>query len=543
MAYATQRLALPLIVVAVLLFGFQLVMGALLALYYANPNILSGVMNFNLVRAYHINALLLWLFAATFAAVIYVLPVLAGREIRYPGLVKLVIALLLVAAVGGLASFPLMQSGQNVWLLGQPMLYEGKEYVELGRLWDIILLVAFTIFAFVVLKTLPPMREWPLALWGLTFGAAFTFLLYVPGNIFFDHVPTSEYFRWWTVHYWVEGALEVAYVSAFGLLLMVLIPREEIKRVVDKYVFYDIVIVATSGILGQGHHYFWIGTPTFWIMIGGIFSSLEVLPLMLMAFEALRIAREAGIKFENIPSMYFMVGTLMFGFVGVALQGLIITWPWTNWWEHGTWVTMLHAHECMMAFAMGAITLILFALPGLTGKPADATFTSWGKKAFLFMAVGQTILATSFGLGGLHQIFLYWIQGAPWAEIMRVRAWFIPGALFGGLLVFMGYLYYAAAVFRHLLFPVRGEPYKPGQAPPTFLNSLRGMPTLIFLAVFLAMIGSAGLASFGTPQVLEAGDPTLPFTLASIAYVGLAVLLPLMAVKMARAIEYGNLEL
>ncbi len=214
-------------------------------------------------------------------------------------------------------------------------------------------------------------------------------------------MPASEYFRWWTVHYWVEGALEVAYAGAFGLLLMVLIPREEVKRIVDKYVFYDVVLAAISGILGQGHHYFWIGTPTFWIMVGGVFSALEVLPLILMVFESLRVAREAGIRFENIPSMYFMVRILMFEVVDVALQGLIITWPWTNWWEHGTWVTMLHAHECMMAFAMGAISLILFAVPGLTGKPVDKTFTVWGKRAFVLMALGQTILATSFGLAGL----------------------------------------------------------------------------------------------------------------------------------------------
>ncbi len=154
-AYASQRLALPLVIVAVLLFGFQLVMGAVLVFYYIYLNALSGVLNFNLARAYHINALLLWLFAATLAAVIYVLPVLAGGEIAYPTLAKLSVLLLLAAAVGGLATLSLMQSGFNVWVFGQPMLYEGKEYVELGRIWDTVLLVAFTLFAIVVLKTLP----------------------------------------------------------------------------------------------------------------------------------------------------------------------------------------------------------------------------------------------------------------------------------------------------------------------------------------------------------------------------------------------------
>jgi nitric oxide reductase subunit B len=542
-AYKTQKLAAPLVVVAVLLFFIQLIFGGIAALYYISPNALSGIINFNLARAYHLNGLLFWLFSATFAAVIYVLPVLSGREIAYPGLVKAVIALLLITVIGGFLSLPLMQSGSNIWGFGQPLLYEGKEYVELGRIWDILVLLAFALFSIVVLKTLPPMREWPLALWALVFGAAIAFVLYVPGNIFFKHVPTSEYFRWWTVHYWVEGALEVAYAGAFGLLLMVLIPRPELKRVVDKYIFYDVVLAATSGILGQGHHYFWIGTPTFWILVGGVFSALEILPLTLMAFEALKIAKKANIKFENIPSMYFMVGILLFGVVGVALQGLVITWPWTNWWEHGTWVTMLHAHECMMAFAMGAISLIYFATPGLADKPIDRTFTIWGKRAFTLIATGQIIMATSFGLAGLPQIFNFWVLGKPWSVVLDIRAKFMPGVLVGASLVFVGFLYYAASILRHMFFPVRGEKYEPEKAPPTFMNTLRGMPILIVLALVFAMIGTAGLWSFFSDHVLVAKDPTIPYTVTSIGFIGLAVLLELMLVKFTRALEYGYYDL
>ena len=540
--YPTQRLAVPLIVVAVFLFLLQLIMGAIAASYYVWPNWLSGIINFNLARAYHLNALLLWLFAATIAAVVFVVPVLSGRDFAYPSLVKASAALLLVAAVGGLLTLPLMQKGANIWAFGQPLLYEGKEYVELGRIWDVVLLLAFASLALPVLKTLPPPRQWPLVVWGLVFGAVVTFILYIPGNVFFGHVPTSEYFRWWTVHYWVEGALEVAYVSAFGLLLMLLIPDERMKAVVDKYVFYDIVLAATSGILGQGHHYFWIGTPTFWILVGGILSVLEVLPLLLLSFEALRIAREAKVRFENLPAMYFMVGTLVFGFVGVSLQGLAITWPWTNWWEHGTWVTLLHAHECMMAFAMGAITLIYFMVPVLAGKPVDRTFVVWGKRAFWFMAIGQTLLATSFGLGGLPHIFLYRVLGAPWTEVAAVRSLFMPGVLLGGLLVFIGYLHYAASVLRHLFYPVSGEPYRVEARPPTFLYSLRGMPTLIVVAVAFSLIATVGLASYSLPQVTVGHDPTVPYLFAGIGFVGLAVVLPIMAAKYAHAIEYGHLE-
>ncbi len=538
--FRSQYLALPFALVAVVLFFVQLIAGGLLAVYYISPDTLSGIVNFNLLRTYHLNALLFWLFSATFAAVIYAVPVLSGRELWGQGLVKLLALALIVFVVGAFATFPLMQKGENVWAFGQPLLYEGKEYVEAGRLWDILLFAGFIVFSLVVLKSLPPPKEWPLALWALVMGAAVAFFLYIPGNIFFKSVPTSEYFRWWTVHYWVEGALEVAFAGAFGLILMLIIPVPEVRKVVDKYIFYDVVLAAVSGILGQGHHYFWIGTPTFWILVGGVFSVLEIVPLTLMALEAIRIAGKGKARFVNIPSLYYMVGILVFGLIGVALLGLVQTWPWTNWWEHGTWVTPLHGHEGMMAFAMGAISLLYFALPDLTDKPIDRTFVSWGKRAFWLMFIGQIILATSFGLGGVRQIYYYWIQGAPWSVVMEARFPFVAGIAFGGGLVFIGYLYMAASMLRHLLFQVPEEPYEPPKVRRSYFNTLDGIPFLVGVAVFLALVGAAGLWSFSSTAVLVHGSLWVPYMLSSISYVGLAAVAVLLASKFARSLEYGH---
>lgn len=540
--YKSQYLALPFALLAIILFLVQLLAGGLLALYYISPNALSGIANFNLIRAYHLNALLLWLFSATFAAVIYIVPILSGRELWGQGLIKLLTIVLTLVIVGSFITLTFMQNGGNIWAFGQPLLYEGKEYMELGRLWDILIFIGLILFAVITLKSLPPRKEWPLALWALVMGAALTFFLYLPGNWFFKAIPTSEYFRWWTVHYWVEGALEVAYAGAFGLLLMVLIPDVRVKKIVDKYIFYDVVLAATSGILGQGHHYFWIGTPTFWILVGGIVSILEIVPLILMSLESLRIVKEGKLKMVNIPSLYFMFGILTFGLVGVSLLGLVQTWPWTNWWEHGTWVTPIHGHECMMAFAMGAISLLYFAIPDLVGKPIDKTFVSWGKKAFWFMFIGQIILATSFGLAGVKQIYHYWILAEPWSKILEVRFPFVPGIVLGGGLVFMGYLYYASSIVRHILFPIPQNAYEPPKVEKGFLNTLAGLPMLIAIAVFLALLGTAGLWSFSSAAVLEHGDVWIPYTLSAISYIGLGIVAVLIVAKFARSVEYGHLD-
>jgi nitric oxide reductase subunit B len=321
---------------------------------------------------------------------------------------------------------------------------------------------------------------------------------------------------------------------------MLIIPDPRVRKIVDKYIFYDVVLAATSGIIGQGHHYFWIGTPTFWIMLGGVISVLEIVPLALMAIESLKIARELKQPFVNIPSLYFMVGILIFGFVGVSLLGLMQTWPWTNWWEHGTWVTPSHGHECMMAFAMGAIALLYFALPDLVGKPIDRTFVDWGKKAFWFMFVGQVILATSFGLAGTVQIYHYWILGEPWQSVLAARFPFVPGIIIGGAIVFVGYLYFAASVFRHLLFPVPEDPYTPPKIEKSYFNTFKGFSTLVVVSVLLSLIGTTGLWSFSSESVLTFKKLWIPYTLVAVAYIGLAITATLMAGKLARGIEYGH---
>jgi hypothetical protein len=199
---------------------------------------------------------------------------------------------------------------------------------------------------------------------------------------------------------------------------------------------------------------------------------------------------------------------------------------------------MLHAHMCMMAFSMGAIAFIYFMTPDLAGKPVDATFVRWGKRAFWLMFIGQAILAASFGLAGVVQINRFWILGEPWASVLEARLHFMPGVVLGGALVFLGYMYYAASIFRHLLFPVGEEPYKPYKPPRGFFTTLDGIPLLVALALLFALIGVTGIWSFSSTMVLERGEAWLPYSLFAISTVGLNSLAVVLAAKFARSVEY-----
>ncbi len=584
--YEGQKAAKPLVAVAVILFIVQLIAGALMAFYILNPYMLSGIINFQVIRAYHLDTYLFWLFAATFAVVIYLVPILSGRD--FPSWIKLVPYLLLVVVIGAYLTFPLFQYGTNIWIFDQPLLVEGREFVEMGRLLDILLFLGFIIFAVAILKTLPPPSKWNIPIWALVMGAAVVFFLYIPGNIFIADVPLSEYFRWWTVHYWVEGALEVAYVGAVGIALMLMIPDERIRPIVEKYVFYDVILAATSGIIGQGHHYFWIGTPTFWIILGGLISVMEVIPLTLMIVESYRIARE--LEVENRPAYYHITGIMSFGFVGVALFGLSQTWPWTNWFEHGTWVTPSHGHICAMAFGMGALGLMYLITPGLSVRPVDDIFDTYGRLGFWFLLVGTVFHSVLFALMGNVEIFHRWILREPWQSVFAAKSALAPFLLFSGGLIFVGAIFTAGIILRQLYIPpvevadggvmmyvaraffgfakffyyisvnvdrivapiytrlaflVRwidkafiklSAPmmYKDGGVEKGFFNTLDGMPIVIVIAVVFSLIASAGLWSFSSYSVIVLHNPLLPYTLSTLGYVGMGICAVIIAVKLAR---------
>jgi len=342
------------------------------------------------------------------------------------------------------------------------------------------------------------------------------------------------------VHYWVEGALEVAFMGVVGLVLMTLIPVPEVQRAVDKYIFAEVVLAATSGLIGQGHHYFWIGTPNFWILFGGLISVLEIVPLALMIHDAFRIAARMGRPIENRPSLYYLVGIAVLGFVGVGLYGGAITWPWSNWWEHGTWLTPAHGHLCMSAFGMGAISLLFLILPGLTGKPIDGIFRRYGTMSFWFWLIGAVAQSWVFSFGGTVQVFHYRVLEEGWQQVLLARAPYAAVLPFSGLMVFIGFCLLAFTMFRHILSPIpepEPEPAPAGQVRPGFFNTFAGYPLLIVLALAFSLTATLGIWSFGSEEVIWGLDPKLPYTLSFLGYTGLGVMAVLIAIKLIRGLE------
>lgn len=529
--YQTQRLSLRFFMVMLVLFFIQTGFGLLLAAQHLDPTLLSGVFNFNVVRAEHTNLGILWILSGFIATILFVGPLLSKRELASPWLIKFLFYALLAIVIWNMGTQVLAQEGIAGWWLGQPWLQEGLEYLEAGRIADIVILVGFAILCYVVLRTFPPVREWNEIHWGLGIGVLALTAVWVFGLFFIERLDLSEYFRWYVVHYWVEGVWEVIHISLVGFLVVLMFGAN--VKSVGYAVFWGISLVWLSGLLGNAHHYFWIGTPEFWQFWGSLFSALEPLPLIFCFWHIYLDAHHDRKPIANKPAFAFLLGSVVLEQVGAGILGFTMTFALTNVWSHGTWITLSHAHLALFGtFGMLGLAAAYYAVPLMRGvRSFDQRI---GTLSFWLVFTGMLGIAFAFAIGGTVQVFVYRTLGLDWfggdvAPAMAIAKNMVP--IFG-LIFAMGV---ALLVFDLLTMGHRGSTEDsetaPGDmtadfpasvAPTGWRRLLTGWEAGLWLLSmwFFGAIITLGLLSFNLSSVRD-GSPIFPYLMGGIGYPGL----------------------
>jgi nitric oxide reductase subunit B len=136
--------------------------------------------------------------------------------------------------------------------------------------------------------------------------------------------------------------------------------------------YFTAIIVFLSGILGTAHHYFWYGGPSLWLGLGAVFSSMEPIPLFGLVVRGLleyKSIRKEGKDFPYKWPMYFLMASSFWNFLGAGVFGFLINLPIVNYYEHGTYLTMNHAHGALFGvYGMLSIGLLLFSWRGMVQK-------------------------------------------------------------------------------------------------------------------------------------------------------------------------------
>lgn len=403
MKYQTQKISYWFFATCMLLFSLQLVYGFIMAFAHMGMDGLHEWIPFNAARATHTNLLVMWLLTGFMGAAYYIIPEEAERELIFPKLALVQLGALVTVGVTAIIGFHF-----NWW--------EGRKFLEIPRPLDYLVVADVLLFIFLIAGTIWKGRRYTTTSMVLFFGLLMAALLYLPGMINTDSQTLDSYWRWWVVHLWVEGVWELIMGAILSFLLIKLTGVD--REIIEKWLYIIVGFTFLSGILGTGHHYYFIGTPRYWLWIGGVFSALEPVAFLGMAIYAIAMAKKGGRSPDNKMALSWTIGTAVLSFVGAGFLGFAHTLPQVNVYTHGTLVTAMHGHLAFWgAYACLVLALITYAMPHLTGrKMADTAMNIF---AFWTSNIGMLAMTVAFGIAGVAQVYLERKMGIDFLTVQK----------------------------------------------------------------------------------------------------------------------------
>ena len=403
MRYRSQSVAYWYFAVALLLFALQIAFGFLSAVKYLGPDPIRDFLPFDVSKTIHTNLLVVWLLAGFLGSAFYVVPEESKVELHSPKLAYWTLGLLTALGVTAVVGYLFGWTAGNK-LLEQPL------PIKFG------IVIVMLLFAYNIVRTMAKgerLTGTAVILVTGIFGAA---LLYLPSLLEYTNYTIATFYRWWTIHLWVEGVFELI---QGGLLAFLLIKLTGIDRDrVEKWLYIVVGLTFLSGLIGTAHHYFWIGVPEYWLPLGGLFSALEPLPFLAMAIMAYMGLQGMKAPPANRVALHWALGSAMVALVGAGLLGLAHTWPAVNQWTHGTLVTPMHGHLAFFgAYVMIVLAMISYSLPSITGNPeAGNRHGGIGLWSFWLQVSGMTGMTMAFAAAGVAQVYMERILGIGYLD-------------------------------------------------------------------------------------------------------------------------------
>jgi len=397
MEYRSQRIAHWYFKIALILFALQVVMGLWLAFNYTFtvPQQIVDVFPFATARAIHTNLLVVWMLLGFMGGTYYIVPEETGTEIYSPNLAWLQLIALVTVGVIAIIGFIFG------WTKGRPLL-------EIPPPLNYVVVAVALIFLFNIGMTMFKARHWTVIQGVLLGGLLFLALLYLFGIPFYRNEVIDWYYWWWVIHLWVEGAWELVTGAIMAFVLMKLTGVD--RKVVEKWLYVEIGLFLFTGIAGTGHHYYWIGAPKYWLWVGGIFSALEPLPILLMVIDTMHHVRHRQTQIINSHTWTLAVGCAVFHFIGAGVWGFAHTLPQINYYTHGSQVTVSHGHLAFFgAYALLNLTVFYYAIPKLKG--IEIYNPTRAKVGFWTMCSAMMLMGLTFGIAGILQAYMERVLG------------------------------------------------------------------------------------------------------------------------------------
>ena len=449
--YKSQSVAKLYFIGAMALFAGQIIFGITLGLQYLIGDLFFPYIPFNIARMVHTNLLIVWLLFGFMGAAYYMVPEEAETELYSPKLAIALFWIFLIAGAATILGYLLVPYARLAEATGNNILATmGREFLEQPLPTKVGIVVVALGFLFNISMTVLKGRKTSIStvllmgLWGLAIFFLFSFVN--PENLVRDKM-----YWWFVVHLWVEGVWELILAA---LLAYVLVKTTGVDReVIDKWMYLIIAFALMSGLLGTGHHYFFIGMPGYWLWIGSVFSALEPIPFFLLVLFAYNMVAQRRRNHPNQAAILWAKGTAVVGFLGAGVWGFMHTLAPVNYYTHATQLTAAHGHLAFYgAYVLVVITIISYAMPHLRGRLANSPEAqSMEKKSFWVMTIGMCVMVLALTIAGVMQSYLQrWLPEGQALSYMatqdELRGYYWLRVV-GGVVFLIGQFMYFASFF------------------------------------------------------------------------------------------------
>jgi len=449
MKYQSQAVAKPYFIAAIGLFVGQIIFGLIMGLQYVVGDFLFPAIPFNVARMVHTNLLIVWLLFGFMGAAYYLVPEESETELFSPKLAWTMFWIFLVAGALTIVGYLSVPYATLAKITGNDLLPTmGREFLEQPLLTKVGIVIVALAFLFNIGMTILKGRKTSITLIlliGLVgLAGLFLFSFYNPDNLVKD-----KFYWWWVVHLWVEGVWELilAAILAFVLIKVTGVDRE----VIDKWMYVVITMALVTGIIGTGHHYFWIGAPDYWQLWGSIFSALEPIPFFLLTIFAFNMVNKRRRDHPNKAATLWALGTGVMAFLGAGVWGFLHTLSPVNYYTHGTQITAAHGHMAFYgAYVMVVLTIISYAMPIMRGRAANSeraqVVEMW---SFWLMTVSMVFITLFLTGAGILQTWLQRMGSTPlpFMEVQDQIAIFYWLREIAGVVFLIGLVLYIASFF------------------------------------------------------------------------------------------------
>ncbi len=428
-----QVIARRFLLTAGMLFAVQGIVALLGAADLVIPDLPSPI-PFEFGRSIHLGLATLWPFIGTLGLVYYFLVEELEHDIFSVRLANWQFWLVLLSSLGIYGSLALRIGNGREYLEGMPVFYVG-------------ICLSLALGALNFYKTLTSDRNAVTPASGvMVIGVFLLLIMLMPNIIHFSNPVADEGVKFWMVHLWEEMALELTtagFVASFFKTTGMARPQD-----VEKWLYLEVTLTVVSALFGTGHHYFWIGYPAYWLVIGFVFSVFQLVPVVFlvhMTYKGLKRRVSTGRR-EKL-ALWLILSSLLYHVLGAYLMGFIISVPWVNLYMHGTFLTSGHAHLAVFG-ALGFLVLGGSYYCLSRGSEPDERSFRMGVLAVLALNLGLLLMAGSLLAGGLLQTYFWRVLGMDFMQVMQLVRPYLVLRMAGGGLFTLGDMLLGWQIFK-----------------------------------------------------------------------------------------------